>query len=189
MLLLLDNYDSFTYNLADYLHQLGADLEVVRNDALDIDSVTKYSGIVISPGPGTPQNAGITIDVIKNSPGSLPILGVCLGMQAIAQVFGGSIKQAKYPMHGKVSELSFERSHAMFNNIIPPFEVCRYHSLIVEDLEATQLQIIAQSDQEETMAIAHKTLPLWGVQFHPEAILTVQGIKILENWLNYFNLK
>jgi anthranilate synthase/aminodeoxychorismate synthase-like glutamine amidotransferase len=188
VLLLLDNYDSFTYNLRDYLIQCGAAVEVIRNDAFDVSTLHQYQGVVISPGPGIPENAGCTMEVLKSLPENMPLLGVCLGMQAIGLHYGGKLVKAGYPMHGKVSTLNFE-NHPLFNKVKMPLEVCRYHSLVLEALESTELSCIATSENGETMAIVHNSLPLWGVQFHPEAILTTQGMLLLENWLNYFNLR
>lgn len=188
MLLLLDNYDSFTFNLYDYLIQCGTSVEVVRNDQIDVDTIgERYSGIVLSPGPGVPKNAGRMMEVIERYHTKLPMYGVCLGMQALAQFFGAHVIKANYPMHGKVSTLE-SIPHAMFNDIEPPFEVCRYHSLVVEDLP-NELQALAFTPEQEIMAIAHRKLPLWGVQFHPEAILTTQGLKLIRNWLTCFTLQ
>lgn len=185
VLLLLDNYDSFTYNLYDYFLQCGAEVEVVRNDQLDLDSVAqKYSGIIISPGPGTPDNAGCTLAVIDKYYKQLPIFGVCLGMQALGQYFGATVNRALYPMHGKVSAITIDENHPLFEGIDAPLNVCRYHSLVLHNLEDTPLVSIARTDENEVMAIAHKSLPIWGVQFHPEAILTKQGLQLIKNWLN-----
>ena len=190
MLLLLDNYDSFTYNLYDYFVQCGAECEVIRNDELDLSSVlSKYTGIIISPGPGTPFNAGCTMEVLEKFSDKLPILGVCLGLQAIGQFYGAKLEKAHYPMHGKVSQVRFQKDHLLFNSIISPLEVCRYHSLIIEDLDGLPLNIIAQTESGEIMAIEHQTLPIWAVQFHPESILTPQGLTLIRNWLSCFSLQ
>lgn len=190
MVLLVDNFDSFTYNLADYLAQLGVELEVLRNDSIDLPSIPKkYNGIILSPGPGEPQDAGLTLDILNLYSSSIPILGVCLGMQAIGTHFGASLEQAISPMHGKVSEVTFDENHALFQNIKKPFNVCRYHSLVLKNLPATSLTALAKTTDGELMAIAHKTLPVWGVQFHPEAILTTQGMQLLDNWVTSFNLR
>lgn len=192
MILLLDNYDSFTFNLYDYLSQLGAEVEVVRNDAISIKeiSVRNYQGIVISPGPGRPETSGIIMDVIKTFHQETPILGVCLGMQAIGLFFNYQLVRADYPFHGKVSTLDYDATHPMFRLVSAPLEVCRYHSLILQNnRQDGALQIVATTKKGEIMALAHNSLPLWGFQFHPEAILTAQGMKLLENWLVYFNIK
>ena len=190
MLLLLDNYDSFTYNLYDYFVQCGAHLEVIRNDELNLETVlSKYEGIVISPGPGIPQNAGCTLKILELFAEKLPIFGVCLGLQAIGQFYGAQLEQASYPMHGKVSEITFQKNHAMFHNIEPPFQVCRYHSLLLKNVKDTPLNVLATSEKNEVMAIEHKTLPIWAVQFHPESILTPQGLTLIRNWLSCFSLQ
>ncbi len=185
MLLLVDNYDSFTFNLYDYFLKCGVAVEVVRNDCIDIDTIDeKYQGIVFSPGPGKPTNAGKMMDIIEKYYQKIPLFGVCLGMQAIGEFFGGQLIQANYPMHGKVSELTYDAKHSMFANITPPLKVGRYHSLVLDQLENVPLSIIATTDIHEPMAIVHDTLPIWGVQFHPESILTDQGIQIINNWLS-----
>ncbi|MBT8327280.1 MAG: aminodeoxychorismate/anthranilate synthase component II [Bacteroidia bacterium] len=189
MLLLLDNYDSFTYNLYDYFLQCGAECEVIRNDELDVSTVlSKYKGIIISPGPGTPENAGCTMEILEKFSDKLPIFGVCLGLQAIGQFYGATLKKANYPMHGKVSEVNCTVNHPLFKSITPPLEVCRYHSLIVEDFEELPINVIAETENGEVMAIEHQTLPIWAVQFHPESILTPQGLKLIRNWLSCFSL-
>ncbi|MBR9860692.1 aminodeoxychorismate/anthranilate synthase component II [bacterium] len=189
MILILDNYDSFTYNLNDYFLQQGVKTEVIRNDKIKLDSLGKYSGIVISPGPGLPQEAGLCMDLLNQEAGNIPIFGVCLGMQAIGIQCGASLKKAKYPMHGKVSELNFDAKHVMFQDIEVPLEVCRYHSLIIEMDDSSPLEAIAITSENEVMAVAHTELPLWGVQFHPESILSTQGMQIIKNWLKHFNLQ
>jgi anthranilate synthase/aminodeoxychorismate synthase-like glutamine amidotransferase len=189
MLLLLDNYDSFTFNLYDYFVQNGAEVDVVRNDEIDVKSIEeKYKGIIISPGPGLPDNAGKTLEIIDRYHTTKPFFGVCLGMQAIAQYFGGKVIHANYPMHGKVSTITFEKDHPLFAHIKSPLDVCRYHSLIVSDINNSSLKAIAHSPNGEIMALAHQNLPIWGVQFHPEAILTSQGLKLIRNWLTCFTL-
>ena len=189
MLLLLDNYDSFTYNLYDYFVQCGAEVQVVRNDNLNLETVlATYQGIVISPGPGEPKDAGCTMQVIERFHKQLPIIGVCLGMQAIGQFFGATLTRAKFPMHGKTSTIDYEDHHPFFSGIQHPLHVCRYHSLILTDLDDTPLDVIARSEDEEVMALAHTTLPIWAVQFHPEAILTSQGKILISNWLTHHNL-
>ena len=189
MLLLLDNYDSFTYNLYDYFVQCGAEVQVVRNDNLNLDTVLmNYQGIIISPGPGEPKDAGCTMQVIERFHKQLPMLGVCLGLQAVGQFFGATLARARFPMHGKVSELTYESDHPFFSGIELPLNVCRYHSLILSDLEGTPLNAIARSEDEAVMALAHSTLPIWAVQFHPEAILTPQGKILISNWLTHHKL-
>lgn len=189
MLLLLDNYDSFTYNLYDYFHQCGVEVEVIRNDEIEISTIAeKYMGIILSPGPGKPKDAGKMMEIIEMYHNRLPIFGVCLGMQALGEYFGAKLKRASFPMHGKVSTLAYETNHPMFSDINLPLEVCRYHSLVLNHLESTPLRLLAQTAIAEPMAIAHSTLPIWAVQFHPEAILTPQGLKIIKNWLTCFGL-
>lgn len=185
VLLLLDNYDSFTYNLYDYFLRCGAEVEVIRNNEIELDNLNqKYEGIILSPGPGKPKDAGKMMQLIEQYHDKLPIFGVCLGMQAIGEFFGANLIQANYPMHGKMDLLSFDHTHPLFSKIKPPLQVCRYHSLILDQIQSTPLKIIATSAQNEPMAIAHKNLPVWGVQFHPEAILTPQGIQLINNWLS-----
>jgi anthranilate synthase component 2 len=189
MLLLLDNYDSFTYNLYDYFVRCGAEVEVVRNDAIDLRTIGKrYTGIILSPGPGTPQKSGKLMEVITLYHNRLPIFGVCLGMQALGLHFGAKLEKASYPMHGKKDSIAFDSTHPMFKNITGRLEVCRYHSLIVTNTEGTDLISIANTHKAELMAIAHSTLPIWAVQFHPEAILTSDGLTIIDNWLSCFSL-
>lgn len=185
VLLLLDNYDSFTYNLYDYFLRCGAEVEVIRNNEIELDNLNqKYEGIILSPGPGKPKDAGKMMQLIEQYHDKLPIFGVCLGMQAIGEFFGANLIQADYPMHGKMDLLNFDHTHQLFSKIKPPLQVCRYHSLILDQIQSTPLKIIATSAQNEPMAIAHKNLPVWGVQFHPEAILTPQGIQLINNWLS-----
>lgn len=190
MLLLVDNYDSFTYNLYDYFCRCGAEVDVVRNDVIDIATIgEKYTGIILSPGPGEPKDAGKLMDIIHLYHNDLPMFGVCLGMQAIGEYFGATLQKATYPMHGKMSKLHFDIEYPLFRNIEAPLEVCRYHSLVLNELTDTPLQVIAQTNANEPMAIAHKTLPIWAVQFHPEAILTPQGLTLIDNWLSCFSLQ
>lgn len=189
VLLLLDNYDSFTFNLYDYFLRSGAEIEVVRNDEIRLsDLAQRYEGIVLSPGPGKPKDAGQMMSLIKQYHNELPIFGVCLGMQAIGEFFGANVIQANYPMHGKMSTLKYDENHPLFFDIEPPLQVCRYHSLVLNNIQDTPLNQIATSNQDEPMAIAHHTLPIWGVQFHPEAILTPQGIQLINNWLSCIEL-
>lgn len=189
MILLLDNYDSFTYNLKDYLLQLGAEVRVIRNDELSVDEILalKPRGIILSPGPGEPSDAGVMLELINACYSHIPIFGVCLGMQALAVHFGGKILRAEYPMHGKVSNIKLMQ-HPMFEGLGSLMDVCRYHSLIVDIEGVNSLEVCAESALGEPMAIADEGLMAWGVQFHPEAILTQNGISILANWLKHINL-
>ncbi len=185
MLLIIDNYDSFTYNLVQYFGELKADVKVYRNDAINLSQIKKLkpSRIVISPGPGRPEDAGISVDIIKSFTGKIPILGVCLGHQAIGYAYGGNIIHAKQLMHGKTSLI--EHNHQdLFKGIKSPFAATRYHSLVIErkTLPAV-LEITAWTKDQEIMGVRHKQFPLWGVQFHPESILTNVGKDILRNFL------
>lgn len=185
MILLIDNYDSFTYNLLHYLGDLGAEVEVVRNDVLSVDEVLQKNvgGIVISPGPCTPDKAGICVDLITKAAGKLPILGVCLGHQAIGQAFGGKVVRAPVPMHGKISDVTHTEA-PLFADIPSPFKVTRYHSLIVEKESLPEtLAITAETEDGLIMGLSHKTLPIHGVQFHPESIASEHGHTILKNFL------
>lgn len=185
MILLIDNYDSFSYNLYQFVGEISADIKVVRNDALTLDEIKKLSPshIIISPGPGRPENAGIIIDVVKNI--QVPILGVCLGHQAICAAFGAKITYAKKLMHGKQSEILCENNSPLFKNLPIRFLVGRYHSLVAESSTIpADLKITARAlNDNEIMAVQHKTLPIYGVQFHPESILTQHGKTILKNFL------
>lgn len=185
MVLMIDNYDSFTYNLVQYLGGLGAAVKVFRNDKITINKIRrlKPEKIVISPGPGRPENAGISCRVIREFAGHIPILGVCLGHQAIGFVYGGRIVGAKKLMHGKTS-LIYHHKQGIFKGIPNPFEATRYHSLIVEHKSLPGcLEITAWTKEKEIMGLKHKKYPLWGVQFHPESILTKAGKDILANFL------
>jgi anthranilate synthase/aminodeoxychorismate synthase-like glutamine amidotransferase len=186
MLLVVDNYDSFTYNLVQYLGELGAEMRVVRNDELSIDEIENKIGpakILISPGPGTPDAAGISLDVIRCFAGRIPILGVCLGHQAIGQYFGGRVVRAPEPVHGKPVTVTHD-GRTIFENIPEGFTAGRYHSLIVDREEwPDELEISAESLDGLVMALRHRTLPIEGVQFHPESILTEHGKTLLANFL------
>jgi len=185
MILVIDNYDSFTYNLVQYLGEMGADLEVRRNDALTLAEVAalRPAGIVISPGPGTPDDAGITLDLIREFGPRTPIFGVCLGLQAMGQALGGRVIRADKLMHGKTSPVS-HTGRGVFAGLPSPFEATRYHSLIVERASLpASLEITAETDDGEIMGLRHKSWPLEGVQFHPEAVLTEHGKQILKNFL------
>lgn len=185
MILMIDNYDSFTYNLVQYFGELGENVKVFRNDKITLRVIEKLKPkkIIISPGPGRPEDAGITCSVIKEFSGKLPILGVCLGHQAIGYVYGAKIIIAKRLMHGKTS-LVYHNAKTIFKNIPNPFEATRYHSLLIEKQTLPDcLELIAWTKQNEIMGIKHKKHPLWGVQFHPESILTKYGKEVLSNFL------
>jgi anthranilate synthase/aminodeoxychorismate synthase-like glutamine amidotransferase len=185
MLLIIDNYDSFTYNLVQYFGELGAEMKVVRNDALTVDEAValKPSRICISPGPCTPNEAGISCDLIAALGATTPILGVCLGHQSIGQVYGGEVVRAERLMHGKTSMIH-HNSHSVFAGMPDPFEATRYHSLIVRrETLPDCLEITAWTDEGEIMGLMHKEHPVHGVQFHPESILTQDGKRLLENFL------
>ena len=186
MVLMIDNYDSFTYNLVQYLGELGADVRVYRNDALTLGQIEawKPSQIVLSPGPCTPSEAGICVSLIERFAGAIPILGVCLGHQAIGQAFGGRIVRAGRVMHGKLSEVT-HRGRGVFAGLQSPLTVTRYHSLVIERASMPPcLEVTGESEDGEIMGVRHKELPVEGVQFHPEAILTRQGHELLGNFLN-----
>ena len=187
MILMIDNYDSFTYNLVQYLSEMGEELVVKRNDAITAAGVgrLKPASIVISPGPGRPSDAGVSTELITTYAGKIPILGVCLGHQCIGEAFGGDVVRAKRPMHGKISKIFHDR-HPLFAGISNPFEATRYHSLIVkrETLPET-LTVTAWTAEREIMALAHRRLPVIGVQFHPESILTASGKDLLKNFLAF----
>ena len=189
-LLLIDNYDSFTYNLYDYLCTLGASCEVVRNDKKSLKDLEKchFDGLVLSPGPKRPQDAGILMDIIHEYHLSKPILGICLGMQAIGEYFGAKLVHAKLPMHGKSSPIYHENESILWKKMINPTTVMRYHSLVLEELP-TCLVPTAWTASKELMALEHATLPIFGVQFHPESILTKEGYQLLDNWLQFVDTK
>lgn len=182
-ILLIDNYDSFTYNLYDYVVRANVQCRVVKNDAVSIAEIEagNYNGIILSPGPKTPDDAGVTKAIIKYFYNSKPILGICLGHQAIGEIFGAQLVEADYPMHGKTSQVVFE-PHYLFQNFIEPFYAMRYHSLILKEVKPP-LRIIAQTNENEVMAVTHENELLCGVQFHPESILTENGQQIINNWL------
>lgn len=186
MILVIDNYDSFTYNLVQYIGEKEEDIKVVRNDKITISEIKRLPllCIIISPGPGRPDDAGISCEVIREFKGSIPILGVCLGHQCIGEVFGGKIVGAERLMHGKTSEI-FHNGEFIFKDIPSPFIATRYHSLIIENQTIPScLEIIAKTKDNEIMGIRHREYPIFGVQFHPESILTIEGKKILYNFLN-----
>jgi len=186
MVLVIDNYDSFTYNLVQYLGELGAEVQVVRNDAASIESIGQLGPerIVISPGPGRPEDAGITMDVIRAFGPTIPILGVCLGHQAIGAVFGGSVVRAAAPMHGKTSTIEHD-GRGVFTGLTGPFVASRYHSLMVaESGLPDDLEVSARTREDQTiMGLRHRRWPIHGVQFHPESILTEEGRRLLRNFL------
>jgi anthranilate synthase/aminodeoxychorismate synthase-like glutamine amidotransferase len=185
MILMIDNYDSFTYNLVQYLGELGQELKVVRNDEIKVSDIRKLkpAKIVVSPGPGSPAEAGISVGLIQEYAGKIPILGVCLGHQAIGYAFGGKIVRAGRLMHGKTS-LIYHKGKEIFSGLTNPFEATRYHSLLVErkSLPAC-LEITAETKEKEIMGLRHKKYAVYGVQFHPESILTKEGKKILDNFI------
>ncbi len=191
MLLMIDNYDSFTYNLVQYFGELGADVRVVRNDELSVEQALALAPerIVISPGPCTPNEAGISVPLIRAAAGRVPILGVCLGHQSIGQAFGGDIVKARAVMHGKTSPMHHD-GRGLFTGLENPFEATRYHSLVIDaaslpaELEVTAWTSTADGERDEIMGVRHRELPVRGVQFHPESILTRHGHALLENFLN-----
>lgn len=185
MILVIDNYDSFTYNLVQYIGEREGDIKVARNDKITILEIQKLSPtcIIISPGPGRPNNAGISCDIIRKFKGLIPILGVCLGHQCIGEVFGGKIVGSQRIMHGKTSKI-FHNGTFIFKDIPNPFIATRYHSLIISKESIPPcLEITAKTKEDEIMGIRHKEYPIFGVQFHPESILTIEGKKILYNFL------
>jgi anthranilate synthase/aminodeoxychorismate synthase-like glutamine amidotransferase len=186
MILVIDNYDSFTYNLVQYLGELGAKLDVVRNDAMDVDALARMQPerIVISPGPGNPSQAGVSLEVIRRLGPTTPILGVCLGHQAIGQAFGATVTRARAQMHGKTSDIRHD-GKGVFAGLSNPFVATRYHSLIVlaETVPDDDLEITARADDGQVMGLRHRRYPIEGVQFHPESILTVEGKRLLANFL------
>ena len=183
MILIIDNYDSFVFNVARYFEELGAPTRVVRNDEVLPDDL-KAKAIVISPGPCTPHEAGASMDIMRDYSGKLPILGICLGHQVMGEVFGGVVKRAKKPMHGDSSEITHNGS-GIFKDVPQKFSAGRYHSLIVENVDNTNLTATAWSDDSEIMGLQHKHHPTFGVQFHPESILTEHGYDLLRNFLGH----
>ena len=185
MLLMIDNYDSFTYNLVQYFMELGEEVEVVRNDKLGIADIEKMAPqhLVISPGPCTPNEAGISVEAIRHFAGKIPLLGICLGHQSITAAFGGKVVRADRLMHGKTSMIEHDGS-ALFAGIDNPFVATRYHSLIAERASLPEcLKVTAWTDSDVIMALEHRELPVWGLQFHPESILTTSGMQLLGNFL------
>ncbi|MCC6804750.1 MAG: aminodeoxychorismate/anthranilate synthase component II [Anaerolineae bacterium] len=185
MILVIDNYDSFTYNLVQFLGEMGADLRVERNDQVTLSEIQAMqpTHIVVSPGPGTPDDGGVSLDVIRTMGATTPILGVCLGHQCIGQAYGGVVHRAGRLMHGKTS-LVYHKGDALFDGVPSPFEATRYHSLIVEESSLPEaLMVTAFTDAGEIMGLRHKEYPVFGVQFHPESILTTYGPRLLRNFL------
>ncbi|MFC3116430.1 anthranilate synthase component II [Cellvibrio fontiphilus] len=193
MILMIDNYDSFTYNLVQYFGELGADIKVVRNDEITLDEIAALAPekIVISPGPCTPTEAGVSVDTIKNFAGKIPILGVCLGHQSIGQALGGKVIRAPFVMHGKTSAV-YHNNKGIFHGLKNPFQATRYHSLVIEKetlpdcLEITAWTQNEDGSMAEIMGVKHKTLAIEGVQFHPESILTEHGHDMLSNFLKAY---
>lgn len=183
-ILIIDNYDSFTYNLFDYFCQIGTDCQVIRNNELTFEQfcALEFDGLVLSPGPKRPSDAGLLMPLIDYFHDKKPILGICLGHQAIGEYFGATLSNSPIPMHGKTSTIHHQH-HPLFGGVPASYSVMRYHSLQLENLSATPLAVIAKTDTNEVMAIAHQYLPIFGVQFHPESILTEHGIALLENWV------
>ncbi len=186
MVLVIDNYDSFTYNLVQYLGELGAEVEVRRNDEVTIEEIARMnpSHIVISPGPGRPEDAGVSVEVIRRFGPTVPVLGVCLGHQAIGIVYGGTVCRAKAPMHGKTSTVEHD-GRGVFSGLTGPFQAGRYHSLVISGADVPpELEVTARTLEDETiMAVRHRAYPVHGVQFHPESILTDAGKHLLRNFL------
>ena len=192
MILLIDNYDSFSYNLFQQAAAIEPDTQVVRNDVLTVREIKGLnpSHIILSPGPGYPKDAGICEEVVKKLGGSIPILGVCLGHQAICEAFGGRIEHAQQLMHGKQSIVEVDTDEPLFNGLAQKVKVARYHSLVAApDSLPECLKVISRDERGEIMAVRHKTMPIYGVQFHPESILTPEGTKIMRNFLRIINAK
>jgi para-aminobenzoate synthetase component 2 len=182
-ILVVDNYDSFVYNLVQYLQQLEADTTVLRNDEITPDQVTEYDGVLLSPGPGTPEEAGACVDIVKEKGGEVPIFGVCLGLQAIGVAYGGVVGRADELLHGKTSQV-FHEGAGVLSGLPSPFTATRYHSLaIAQDTVPDELQVTARTEAGVIMAARHRDLPVEGVQFHPESVLTEGGHRMLANWL------
>ena len=186
MILVIDNYDSFTYNLVQFLGEMGADLQVIRNDQTTLADIQAMqpTHIVVSPGPGTPDDGGVSLDVIKQLGATTPILGVCLGHQCIGQAYGGVVHRAAQLMHGKISMI-YHNDDGIFAGLPNPFEATRYHSLVVEEMTLPEvLQVTAHTEEGVIMGLRHREYPVYGVQFHPESILTTYGPKLLRNFLD-----
>lgn len=185
-LLLIDNYDSFTYNLRDYLLQLDCEVLTVRNDEGTLDELPldRVDGIVVSPGPKRPADAGWLMPLLERVHTDIPVLGICLGHQALGELFGAELVRARLPVHGKTAQIHHER-HPIFHNIPRSFRVMRYHSLILENIPASELEVCARTTDGEIMAVAHRRFPCVGVQFHPESVLSEHGLLLLDNWVEY----
>jgi para-aminobenzoate synthetase component 2 len=183
-ILVIDNYDSFVFNLVQYLQQLGAECTVVRNDAIKVGEADKYDGVLISPGPGTPESAGVSVELVKYcAEKKIPLLGVCLGHQAIAVAYGATVSRAPELLHGKTSVVTHQ-ARSVLENIPSPFTATRYHSLAVErDTLPNELEVTGATESGVVMALQHKTLSICGVQFHPESVLTEYGYQMIGNWL------
>ena len=191
MIVMIDNYDSFTYNLVQYMAEIGSEIQVFRNDQITVSAISELypDGIVISPGPGRPEQAGISIDVIRSFAGKIPILGVCLGHQAIAMAYGAEIVSAKHLMHGKTSEIMND-GKTLYEKIRSPFTAMRYHSLAVDrDTLPVDLEISSESNDGEIMGLRHRYYPTEGVQFHPESIMTSMGKRLLRNFLSQTDIR
>jgi anthranilate synthase/aminodeoxychorismate synthase-like glutamine amidotransferase len=191
MILLIDNYDSFVHNLARYMRRLGVETRVVRNDDIQVQQIRELrpQAVVISPGPCTPLEAGCSLSVVRELAGEIPLLGVCLGHQAIAAAFGGKIVRAPQPMHGRASRITHDERR-LFANLPSPLTVGRYHSLVIDQASLpTELQVTARASDGVIMAIEHRSQPIWGVQFHPESILSVGGFTLLANFLTMAGLQ
>ncbi|MEO1437189.1 MAG: aminodeoxychorismate/anthranilate synthase component II [Bacteroidota bacterium] len=185
--LLIDNYDSFTYNLYDYLLQTGADCTVVRNDALSLEAfqLMDFDALVLSPGPGRPSESGLLMDLVAQFIEHVPVLGICLGHQAIGKFYGAELIKAREPVHGKTSSI-IRNTNPIFEGLPDRFPVMRYHSLILKSLEGTPLRPIAWTADQEIMAFCHEELPVIGFQFHPESILTAHGLELIQHWLRHY---
>lgn len=186
-MIIIDNYDSFTYNLVEYFKIMGINPIIFKNDEINLKDLKKinFERIVISPGWGNPKNSGISMNILKEYQSSKKILGVCLGHQCIYNFFGGKIVKAKKPMHGKISDIYITKKDAIFKSIPERFKAVRYHSLIADNTYIPDnIEILAKTKENEIMAIKHKLFPIWGIQFHPEAILTEYGMQILNNFIN-----
>lgn len=184
--LVVDNYDSFVFNLVQYLCQLGAECHVRRNDDVDLDSVDDYDGVLISPGPGVPEKAGVSVPLITRWAGKVPILGVCLGHQAIGVAFGATVARAPELLHGKTSQV-FHDGAGLFRDLPSPFTATRYHSLCVDASSVPDvLEVTGRTESGVVMALRHRDLPVEGVQFHPESVLTEHGHRLLSNWMSHF---
>jgi para-aminobenzoate synthetase component 2 len=181
---MVDNYDSFTYNLVQLIGEIGAEITVARNDKTTLAEIADWgpSHIVISPGPCTPAEAGISMDVIERFAGEVPLLGVCLGHQCIGQVFGGTVRRGAYPVHGKTAQIEHD-GRTVFRGVPSPFVATRYHSLVVDEAVPDELEISAWTDTDVVMGLRHRTLPVEGLQFHPESVLTVEGETLMRNFL------